>query len=577
MKLEFPLTPEKIREGMQKVISSIHEETNWDLQRTLSDLSIKIDDAPEQGYTFGIKRLEKKLVFADWIDSVQPEITSKKIWEFIIIRESMSFFVKTELLEKGIEELTKLFLNFMAMAYHQRLYEGKSFESEFQLLKARFLYMTDEDKTATKQMEWELDSLLTIIVTQGITYKLIYNTYLHFIEDIPINELDAEELVNDFHRYLSSSPEEIAAPIQFKDAVVIVINELINLGHHTSAVEIAKNLRMNHSTVTRHLTKIVSRYNAYWRRELNWKKMGLHTYLFLIEINKNKDAIKEEIVKELQTIPYIFELFEGENANYNYLYAVLHCPHITADNLTFSLEKKCNDKKINAFEIKPIARRMYKTAFIHPRIRPTITNYEKLLNNKIPIQKLILWDNKDFETDPMEFNDTDYNLFMFLSILLNKSIITQGYYGIFLSKLSDYLKITKIDENDTLELVNSLNGFQKLAVSKELLDFRLSISPSKMHSLERLIIKIPCKPESDSTFRLIDDLSIFGWMVVLYSYEEVFLVINGLKYNDTLTNVITSYLKEKELDCEIFSAKSRFSRFVPFNELYEYKNKKWKI
>ncbi|GAG64331.1 unnamed protein product, partial [marine sediment metagenome] len=124
MKLEFPLTPEKIREGMEKVISSIQEETKWDLQRTLSDVTIKIGDAPEQGYTFGVNEVKNKLIFAKWINDVQPEITSRKIWEFIIIRESLSFFIKTELFEKGIDELTRLFLNFMAMAYHQRLYEG---------------------------------------------------------------------------------------------------------------------------------------------------------------------------------------------------------------------------------------------------------------------------------------------------------------------------------------------------------------------------------------------------------------------------------------------------------------------
>ncbi|MCK5046926.1 MAG: hypothetical protein KAS22_10125, partial [Candidatus Heimdallarchaeota archaeon] len=174
MKLEFSLTPEKIREGMEKVISSIQEETKWDLHRNLSDVTIEIGTAPEHGYTFGVNKVKNKLIFASWIDNVQPEITSRKIWEFIIIRESMSFFVKTELLEKGIEELTKLFLNFMAMAYHQRLYKGKSFESEFQLLKARFLYLSEADRVITNEME--LDSLLTIIVTQGITYELIYKT-----------------------------------------------------------------------------------------------------------------------------------------------------------------------------------------------------------------------------------------------------------------------------------------------------------------------------------------------------------------------------------------------------------------
>ena len=224
MKLEFPLTPEKIREGMEKVISTIREETKWDLQRTLADVTIEIGEAPEQGYVFGVKRTKKKLQFATWIENVQPEITGKKIWEFIVIRESMSLFVSEDILGDQISELTNLFLNFMAMAYHQKMHEGKSFESEFQLLKARFLYLTEAEKVITKEMETELDSLLTIIVTQGVTYELIYKTYLFFIEDIPKSEIDAEELVSDFNRYLASSPEDIAAPVQFKDAVVIVIN-----------------------------------------------------------------------------------------------------------------------------------------------------------------------------------------------------------------------------------------------------------------------------------------------------------------------------------------------------------------
>ena len=131
MKLEFPLTPEKIREGIEKVISIIREETKWDLQRTLADATIEIDEAPEQGYDFGANFKKNKLVFGNWIDKVEPEITSRKIWEFIIIRESLALFVKDELLEKGISELTRLFLNFMAMAYQSKLYEGKSFDSEF--------------------------------------------------------------------------------------------------------------------------------------------------------------------------------------------------------------------------------------------------------------------------------------------------------------------------------------------------------------------------------------------------------------------------------------------------------------
>lgn len=577
MKLEFPLTPEKIREGMEKVISSIREETKWDVQRTLSNVTIDIGEAPEQGYDFGVNKKKNKLIFGKWIDKVEPEITSRKIWEFIIIRESLSLFVKDELLEKEISELTSLFLNFMAMSYQNKLYEGKSFESEFQLLKARFLYLTKEDKIVTKQLEKELDSLLTIIVTQGITYKLIYNTYLHFIEDIPVNELDAEELVYDFNRYLSSSPEEIAAPIQFKDSVVIVINELINLGHDASAVEIGKNLRMNHSTVTKHLTKLVSRYNAYWRREYNWKRIGLHTYLILIEFSKNNETIKEDIGKEIEQIPYFFVLYEGQNSDFNYLYSVLHLPHSIADNLTVSLEKKRKDKLINSFDIKPINRRVFKTALVHPQIKPTLSNYKKMLENKIPIQKFVAWDSNEFDSKTIELDISDDSLLGFMSILMNKSITAKGYFGVWLDNLDEFLRRNNINPKDTLEGTSFFNKLQKTAIEKQLLDFRISISPSIMHSNELLFFKIACKPDSDTTYRLVEDLSIFGWQVILYSYSEIFLVINGLNYKDKLTELIIKFLEEKNLDFEYLSFKNKFSRYIPLNELYDYQNKRWKL
>lgn len=578
MKLEFPLTPEKIREGMEKVISSIREETNWDVQRTLSDVTIEIGDAPEQGYTFGVNKVKNKFIFADWVNSVQPEITSRKIWEYIIIRESLSLFVKDELLEKEISELTSLFLNFMAMAYQKKLYEGKSFESEFQLLKARFLYLSDEDKIATKQLEKELDSLLTIIVTQSITYELIYKTYLFFIEDIPLNEIDVEELVNDFHRYLSSSPEEIAAPIQFKDSIVIIINELINEGHNASAITIAKNLRLNHSTVTKHLTKIVSRYNASWRREVNWIALGLHAYFFLLKFSKSKISEREALAKDILDIKYIFELFDGEDEDSIYLYSALYCPHTVIDNLTYKFEKLKNNKTILDFEVKPIKNRHFRTSFTNPQIKPSISNYNKLLDGKLPIQKFVLWNSKDaFNEKEIDQLELDKRLLNFLSILISKSVTTKGYFGVWLSELNDFLVANEIDPNSTLDATNFFNRMQNIAIEKGLLDYRLTITPSILNSHEQLFVTLKSNPDLDSTLRIIDELSIFGWIGILHSYEEVFLYINGLNYQDKLVNHITEFLDKKNIEFRVISHKSRLLRYVPYSLLFDYKNKKWII
>ncbi len=561
---------------MEKVLSSIIEETKWDLQRQLSDIIIEIGDAPEFGFTFGVKRDNNKIIFANWLDTIQPELTKRKFSEFITIRESMLLFFSTTLQEESILEVSNLFVNIMALTYLQKKYEGKSFESEFQILKAKILYPPDKDPMTSFYPIAEIDSLLTTIVNQNITYKLIFNTFMHFIEDIPYEAIDSEELINDFSRYLSSSPEEMVAPIQFKDSTIIVINELINIGHNSTAVAIGRNLQMNHSTVTKHLTKIVSRYNASWRKELNWQALGLHTYLLLIKLDKNKVSEREELAKDLLKNRYIFELFDGEDNDYNYLYSVIHCPHSIIDNLSFRLDKFVNDKMIFSFELKPIQNKLYRTSFVHPKIKPTISNFDKLINNKLPIQKFILWNSKEkFSSESKEEIVFDQRLLEFLSILISKSIITKGYYGVWMSELNAFLLNNNIDPNDTLEATNFFNKLQNEALEKGLLDYRISISPSILNSHDQLMIILKCDPNSDSIIRLVDSLSVFGWIVILNSYEELYLSINGLNYKDSTSDLISKILEEKEIEFSMLSIKSCLLRYVPYIDLYDFEKKKW--
>ncbi|NHJ05300.1 MAG: hypothetical protein EAX90_10780, partial [Candidatus Heimdallarchaeota archaeon] len=234
MNLDFPLTPEKIREGMNEIISEIRKETNWDLMRNLSDITITIGDAPEYFESFGVSRSSQDLIFGEWLEKLEPDYTKESLVEYLIIRESFSLFFKESLLFSEIRMLTDFFLNILTVSFIKNKFEGRSFDIVVGFAKARFLFKKNDITNFDIQFLIKMDELVTSIINQGISYTLIFNTYLFFIEDIPFNEINIDEVLIDFSRYLAVSSLEIAAPIQFNESIIKTLEKLVELGYQTS-------------------------------------------------------------------------------------------------------------------------------------------------------------------------------------------------------------------------------------------------------------------------------------------------------------------------------------------------------
>ena len=339
MKLTSPISTEQIREGMAEVIDKIKEEAGWEIVRNLSDVTIAMGEAPEFGSDFGAVRESDSIVFGNWIENLIPDTFRFNILEFLLIREAFSFFIEEKVLFGKLTVITEYLLNILSFAYLRKAYDTKSLEIRFTHIRSKFLFIPknlSSEETRLHNKRYELHS---IVITQLISYNLLFNTYLQFIEELSDDEIDFEEILDYLIRYLSNSPLEIAAPIRLKRKTLQVLEKLVDIGFEASTKDIAKYLKVNHTTVFRELNKIVSRLNAVFRVEKNFHKLGLNHYLILIKYKNRDSSAIERILDLLKSNKYIYEIYSGEGSNFSYLYSLTLCPDMVAENLTKKLRK----------------------------------------------------------------------------------------------------------------------------------------------------------------------------------------------------------------------------------------------
>ncbi len=576
MKLEFPLTPEKIREGIQKIISSIREETNWDLQRTLSDVAIEIGEAPEYYESFGIVRKENKLIFAKWINNLVAKIAKEAIVEFVIIRESISLFIDNKLLFEEFHQLTDLFLNIAALSFLKKRYVDKSIEPKITAITSRFLTPSESLSITDKKLLQKIDSLILIILKQGISFKLILNTYFHFIEDLKIEEINLDEIIDDIFRYLSNSPIEIVSPLILSDNSMNIIKKIVDLGYLSSTTKISKELGIDNSVVSREIQKIVSRYYARFRAERNWEKLGLHYNLGIIRFSSDQDEYKESIYQILHKNQYIGEIYEGQNAKFSYLYYNIKCPYSTIDRLALIFDRLVKENKISSFDLKTVKSRMHFTSIVDRNYKPTFENLKNLFSKNYKFQKIKLLDKEYLPYDvKFDFEQNNILLLRFLSLIISNSISNYGSIGVWLEQTKEFLQENNLRIEDLDDSIKFLNKLEKTCIENELLDFYLTLNLSGVANAEILVIQIKIDPTSDVANEIIETLTCFSWVLVHKTYNEIFISITGPNYDHQITKMILQVIESKGFDYEYFSVRSKLFRYVPYNELYDIKNKKW--
>ncbi|NHJ40334.1 MAG: hypothetical protein FK731_09910 [Asgard group archaeon] len=578
MPIDFPLSPEKIREEMKRIISEIKEETNWDTKRNLSEITIKIGNAPEYGSIFSIDRNLEKITFGFWLDELTPKYYRTNLVEFLIIRECITFFIDNELLFDSDLVLVQYIINLCALAYLRKKYEKRSFETKLVNIRNRFLFEDEDLSDKERYYHSKIQSLSSIVISQQITYKLLLETFLHFLEELTYTDVDEEEILDYIYRYLSNIPEEIVAPIRLKEKTLQVLEKVVEFGFDATPIKIAKILRKDHATIYREFNKIASRYNAYIRVEKNNKKLGLHFYSILIRMITNNDDNSLRVFNELSKIRYIGEIYEGTGDNFNYIFTITMCPHFVADSFANKLDRLMKNNIIKSFEVKPLINRLYMTTFVEDRFEPSIENYKKLINGQISCKRIKTWDNNNFpEEPPIRFTEKEGNLLKAISVYKSNALANPQSYRVFTAPLKKFALENNVDINKMDDFLSFMNNQRNQLIEKGLIDFRLELTLTDLGISDILTIKVDCNPKEKIALQLIDKMSIFSWIAFYVAHDCFIMQILGLNNEHVITNLITEFIKLQGFECERFTVVNKVWRFVPLAELYHFKGNKWAL
>ncbi len=569
--------PKDILEEIQSIFEDIKKNTGWEPTKLPSDIKIEIGVAPEYYELFGVDRKKDKLIFGDWISEVEPKAISNHFWEFLLIRESFTFFFSDDLLFGDISQLVNLLLNLLALSYLQEKDPKSAKDIKFVPIQGRFLSFHGKISKDDKELESKIYSLIEII-NQGISYKMLFNTFANFIEDISLDDIDQDDVIDDIRRYLSNKPEEIAAPIYLKRNTTEVFLKLVELGYNSSAIAIADELNLNQSTVARQISKISSKFYAKWRLEKNFLKLGLQTYLLIVKIPLKNEKFLDAISDELLTTKYIDEYYEGRNTHFFFQYAVFGCPNVVSERISRKLEKQQNRGIIDSFELKIVKDRIFKTTIVNERFKPIRNNFVALLENKIPSKKITLWDYSyliDVERDVLD--KKDILLLKFISIIVSKSISKFGLFGAHYSEYLKFIKENSLDLNNISEVINFLNQLQNRVLERYIIDYRFNISLSGTAKNSILFFRIKADSNSEIISKIIEKISIFSWILIIKSIDEVYMLILGPDYKHFIAGLIKDILSKNKLNYEIFSAKNKVYRNVAYDELFDFNSQRWSL
>jgi len=561
---------------IQSVFEAIQKNTGWEPKRHPKDIRFEIGEAPEYYEVFGVKRTKKIIIFGDWIDKVKPKAVSEHFWEFLIIRESFALFFSDDLLFGVISQLVSIFLNLLGLSYLQMSNPQSARDIKFYPIRGRFL-LSEEESINDKDSISKIHSLIEII-NQGTSYVMLYNTFMSFIEELEPEEIDPEEVLDDLSRYLSKDPEVIAAPIYIKRKTYEVLLNLIKFGFDTSANTIANAMNANQSTITRQIAKISSKFYAVWRLEKNYHKLGLFSYIIIIRYRKDNKLAQDEVCNELINSKYIEQFYVGENNQYYFQYTVINCPHVVAEKIGRKLSKYEQQGLLHSHDLLIIKERIFRTNIITAPFKATRKNFEGLLSGKISSNKIILWDSNYHSNKEKEIIDKkDINVLKFISIIISKNLTQFGLFGVHFNELQTFLEENGYNLNEQSECQTFINKLQNRAYEMGLFDYRFNISLTGVASSNMCIFIIKKDTGEFDFKKLIDEISIFGWNLIIDTNEKMYFMILGPPYDNPLTNLVASVMQKYELNFEYFSVKLKAFKYIDYSSLYDFTSQKWSL
>ncbi len=526
------------------------------------------------GVHYAIKRTSTKTILATWIFNLQPK-TRFYLLSFFTAKEALlPFFAQIPTEEE------EAIINILAILLLREIYQIQSLENP--LLSAIRSKIYSELIANISYLLW--DNMLVMLITKKVP---LIDAFLEF--DKLLNS--KEQLLQRKRSFTSKFMEwvnertitelDAILPLFIHYKLIELIENFLELGYELSSTSfIARKLKLSQKTVTNRFKALNESYSTFWLTEINFEEMNLHNYFIKITLAKEK-YLKPLATKLLEN-PYIQNIYTGSNSNNAIIYSPRFiCPHIVSERLHEHLRKIAREGIVSDFSVSLIREKYrYFTLSERPITLKKIAPFEQMVKTLEPsLRKYLFSHIKRSSTIPEKDKPVnfDYNLLSFLSIIKGKYLL-RARYAVWINEFKDFYLRNKISPTNVKEQINLLYYYELQAKKKKLINFSLYIRSLMKRAPNVLIIELPNSGLSNEELNaVIDKLRILSFLGQVDLYDRHLFQILGISHSHPLAKSIEQFLVDEGLSPSLYTIKLQKTKFLPFHELYDYEEQKWKI
>jgi len=523
------------------------------------------------GINYGLIRSSDNIIIANWILDLQSKTRNYLIF-FLIIKESILHFYKNDM-----REIDEVIINIITIQLLVEVFRINTIDNPMlNIIRTR---MFSEEIAKLSPYYW--DNLLLLIVRNKISFSEILDKYEEITKRISITSPEIIKLFSEWTFSKTLKEGDSILPI-FANLKLIELIELLNeLGHEKGTTSfIAKKLNLTQKTITKRFKALNESYSTYWRIDINYEKINLHNYLFMIRV-KGKEY-SEKLLQMLLSIPYLKSLFLGFDSESDILYSpTLVCPHIVSDQLNERLSKMKNSGIIKDYFLQLVRERIRRFTIMNYPYNPTNTTFKKLIKqNDSSLRKYIFYHYKRSSkllTKEKPLN-LDYNLLSFLSVI-NTKLLLKSRYGVSINEFKNFYLRNNILQTDVKAQTDLLYQNELRAKKRGLISFSLYMRNLMKRITDVLIFEIPTSNGiSDKEFStIIKKLQVFSLLGQNTLYDRHIFNLPGVAHTHPIKKVIQDFFEKEGLMPTFYTIKFYKTNFVPLHNLYDFEDQKWKI
>ena len=565
---------EKLDLLLNEIINYIHNKTNIQPSSQFRKFSIKTLNE-RQSVSFGIERDDNVIKIADWLVNAKSSRSLNYLKCFVIAKESIIHFIKGD-----FAEIEEAIINILTILWLKEIFSIRFKDSE--------LFKTINSKIYLESIDGvEYDNFLHFNEHLFLKEKKFIDCLNIYKELTEERSLQGKGLLEELQKWLYSffSEMDMIAPLFLNKQLFAIVKLLVELGCEKANVQtIAERLRVHPNTIRNNYKTLANNYCIFWNADINLDKLKLHKYFLKIIVSNERSF--EKVTKIVwDRLHYNDRMFIGEMNKANeiiYCPTVL-CPHLVVEKLNGLLTRLLKKGEIVDYTLREIRERFHYGALTTNLENPSIEYFERILKEEEQsenIHSFTFSHTKDNLTEEIEekSNYLDYNLLYFLSKIRGKSLLKSGRL-LQEQELEKLYKMNDIALTDIIAQTELINQIEIRAKRRGLITYDLLLISKFLRSSGSTIFEVPTidTKEEEKLAVLMKKLQKFSFLGNIVLSDRVIGLVTGISHHNKISKMIEDVLIKNDFNPIFYTVKLSKSRGYQFYDLYNYKEKKWKM